>query len=230
MVRALAAAFAFLTVIFISAAILLPRLPPNWRPWGPPALDAPPTPFSHLQISHLSRNRDLCLAALNAAAQSTITPLPDRTMDGDCGYTNVVRIQEAPVSYNATTSTTCALAAALYWWELELQHRAEALLGQPLKRIEHVGTFACRSVNGKKGRGQSQHAFANAIDVSAFVLADGRRLVIAERWNAGGAEAAFVHAARDAACRYFNGVLSPDYNALHAGHFHLDIGPYLMCR
>jgi hypothetical protein len=32
------------------------------------------------------------------------------------------------------------------------------------------------------------------------------------------------------ACRFFNGVLGPDYNAAHSDHFHLETGGYDMCR
>jgi hypothetical protein len=43
-------------------------------------------------------------------------------------------------------------------------------------------------------------------------------------------EGRFLEAAHDPACRVFKGVLGPQYNRLHAGHFHLDMGPYLICR
>ena len=32
------------------------------------------------------------------------------------------------------------------------------------------------------------------------------------------------------ACRFFDGVLGPDYNAVHRDHFHLETGGYTMCR
>ena len=35
---------------------------------------------------------------------------------------------------------------------------------------------------------------------------------------------------RDKACRSFGSVLSPDYNAAHADHLHLDMAPWMMCR
>ncbi len=43
-------------------------------------------------------------------------------------------------------------------------------------------------------------------------------------------EAAFLREARDGACRYFNATLSPDYNAAHRDHLHLDQGRFRMCR
>ncbi len=39
----------------------------------------------------------------------------------------------------------------------------------------------------------------------------------------------FLRAVRDGACRFFGGVLSPDYNAAHANHFHFDMGWWKIC-
>jgi hypothetical protein len=76
----------------------------------------------------------------------------------------------------------------------------------------------------------SEHATANALDISGFVLADGRRITLRAGWNAGGAEARFLRAARDGLCDFFRVVLGPDHNALHADHFHVDQGLFLSCR
>ncbi len=76
----------------------------------------------------------------------------------------------------------------------------------------------------------SQHATANAIDVSGFTLNDGRKISLKADWTGDDAKAKFLRAARDGLCDWFNTVLSPDYNALHADHFHADMGPYLTCR
>ena len=40
----------------------------------------------------------------------------------------------------------------------------------------------------------------------------------------------FTRELRDGACGLFNGVLGPDYNAAHRDHFHLDNGPFRICR
>ena len=44
------------------------------------------------------------------------------------------------------------------------------------------------------------------------------------------ADAAFLRAVRDGACRWFDAVLGPDYNAAHADHFHFDRGGGRICR
>jgi hypothetical protein len=43
-------------------------------------------------------------------------------------------------------------------------------------------------------------------------------------------EGRFLDAAHDGACDFFNIVLGPRYNRLHANHFHLDMGGFRFCR
>ena len=77
----------------------------------------------------------------------------------------------------------------------------------------------------------SEHAVANAIDIRGFVLDDGRIVSLARHWSsAKGPEAAFLREVNDGACRFFNAVLGPDYNAAHRDHFHLDMGRWRVCR
>jgi hypothetical protein len=63
---------------------------------------------------------------------------------------------------------------------------------------------------------------ANAIDVTGFQLTDGRRISVLRDWPRASPEAAFLRDARDGASDLFATVLSPDYNAAHRDHLHLD--------
>lgn len=76
----------------------------------------------------------------------------------------------------------------------------------------------------------STHATADAIDITGFGLADGREISLIDDWDGDDAKAAFLRAARESACRWFVTVLSPDYNALHADHFHLQSKGWGACR
>jgi hypothetical protein len=93
-----------------------------------------------------------------------------------------------------------------------------------------MGSYSCRNVAGS-GR-LSAHATARAIDVSAFVLADGRRITVRQDWSGGSpAQQHFLRIVHDSACKRFGTVLSPDYNAAHTDHFHLEAGrPGGFCR
>lgn len=98
-------------------------------------------------------------------------------------------------------------------------------------RIESFGSFACRPVNNIEGNALSEHGRANAIDIGAFVLADGRRVSVRDGWNGSdAAQRAFLRQLHAAACRRFNIVLGPDANAYHHDHFHFDMGNGRYCR
>jgi hypothetical protein len=116
------------------------------------------------------------------------------------------------------------------WERHVLQPAAKKHFGEPVTGIEHFGSYSCRNVYGRPDATRSRHATAEAWDVAGFVLAGGRRIRVARDWKTTQPEAAFLREVRDGACRFFDGVLSPDYNMAHHDHLHLDRGPFRMCR
>ena len=91
-----------------------------------------------------------------------------------------------------------------------------------------MGSYSCRNVAGTARR--SAHSRAEAIDVSAFVLADGRRVSVLSGWNASRGEREFLRVVHKSACKRFGTVLGPDYNRAHHDHFHLEYGKGNYCR
>ena len=125
----------------------------------------------------------------------------------------------------------CPLSVATFLWLREVREHARARFGAELAKVHHMGTYSCRRQRGNGSGRWSEHAFANAWDVAAFELEDGRLIRVLSDWNGDdGDKVAFLRDVRDSACRVFNVTLSPDYNAAHADHFHLDMGPYSSCR
>ena len=127
-------------------------------------------------------------------------------------------------------AVACPLANSFAGWaRYGVDRAAQQILGSPLQRIETMGSFACRNVAGSNRR--SAHARAEAIDIAAFVLSDGRRVSVNDDWNGGtAAERAFLRVVRDSACKRFGTVLSPEYDAAHADHLHLEVGGRSFCR
>src|SRR6516225_2334468 len=76
-------------------------------------------------------------------------------------------------AYAATL--TCAMVPALESWRAEkVQTAAAVVYGQPVVEMHTLGSYSCRRMNNGTGTAMiSEHAFANAIDVSGFTLADG---------------------------------------------------------
>jgi hypothetical protein len=118
---------------------------------------------------------------------------------------------------------SCAVNAGLaLWLRHGVQPAAEEMLGSRVVAIEHFGTASCRRIGGSDSGRWSEHATGNAIDIGEFVLADGRRVSVLGHWPENDDRGAFLREVRDNGCDVFATVLSPDYNAAHADHFHLD--------
>jgi hypothetical protein len=208
----------------------LEKIPPNIIPWHRPTLDAKPGLFVHLQMRNLLADRASCLAALDHASEMSYTQVPDKTADVGCGFTNVVHVTRAPIAFDTQPDVTCSLAAGLYWWQRDVQTIAALELHTTITRIDQEGSYACRNVDSAPTGPRSEHATANAIDIDAFETADGRRITVVKDWGKPTPEGRFLRAARDSACGVFGEVLGPDYNALHAAHFHLDEADWIICR
>lgn len=134
------------------------------------------------------------------------------------------------VRFSAPFVATCPLAVGMAFFERQyLQPAAVEFFGERVTRIEHVGSYACRNVNHQHDAALSQHAHANAIDLTGFVLGDGRRITLA-RWDEPSLDASFLRRVHEGACRAFRTTLGPEYNVSHKTHFHVDMGPYRMCR
>lgn len=103
--------------------------------------------------------------------------------------------------------------------------------GGGLVGIRVPSHYACRTRNSRRGARLSEHAKGNAIDISAFILADGTTLTVLGDWN--GKQGKLMRRLHSSACGPFGTVLGPDSDRHHQDHFHFDVarhrgGPY--CR
>lgn len=177
------------------------------------------------RLAEAVRDPERCQTILREEGMA-FTPARDQTEGEFCIVANAVMLGATPVRTSpARPMMSCPLAAGfLLWTRYSVEPAAQAMLGSPLRQVDHFGVYACRRVyNQTEGR-VSAHARAQALDVAAFRLADGRRVAVERSWPAQGAEAAFLRKVRDDACKVFGSVLSPDYNAAHANHLHLEYG------
>lgn len=164
-------------------------------------------------------------------------PLPDQRFGGGCSALGAVQLRDIGVPVANLGAMRCGLAAKFAAWVREdVAAAARDQFGSQLVRIESFGSYACRNVVGAGGASSaagrlSGHAIANAVDVGGFVLADGRRINVLGGWTSPDpAVADFLRTIRRAACRRFGTVLSPDYNAAHANHLHLEDDGAGFCR
>lgn len=215
--------------LLLSAAILR-WAPPEDLPWKPLRLDDPVGLATGFKFARASADPALCRAVL-AEGRVRFVEEPDRA-SGGCATRNTVRLQSpaAPLSPAAPVMTCPEALAYAFWTRHAVQPAARAELGEPISRVEHYGTFACRNMYGRDTGLRSQHAFANALDVSGFRTASGRRVSVLHDFGDAGPEGRFLRRVRDEACPWFSAVLSPDYNAAHRDHLHLDRGRFRACR
>jgi hypothetical protein len=125
---------------------------------------------------------------------------------------------------------SCPVARAFSdWARFGVDRAARQILGSRLSRIETMGSYACRNVAGTERL--SAHARAEAIDVSGFVLEDGRRIDLKRDWHGGPpAVREFLRVVHSSACKRFGTVLGPAFNDAHADHFHLEGTGPKFCR
>lgn len=173
----------------------------------------------------------MCLADLTAAG-ARYELLPDRFFSAGCSATKSVKLLAVGIPVTNLGAVKCGLAVPFTQWvQTAVQQAARAWLDSPVVRIESFGSYACRPVNGMAGNKLSEHASANAVDISAFVLASGRRITVKDGWNGvDGNARQFLRALHQSACRRFRVVLGPEANAFHQDHFHFDMGPGPYCR
>jgi hypothetical protein len=199
------------------------RRHPEHLPWTPLSLAAPIGHFTGAKMARLTEDAPKCRQLLREAGAEFAAAPPIAA--GQCGYTDGVYV--VPNALLATgfqpakLIVACPVAAAMLVWEREIVRPAALRhFGTPIESIEHLGSYNCRRIAGSPN--WSEHATADAIDIAGFRLPDGRRIDILEDWQGKPADAAFLRDVRDGACGVFATVLSPDYNAAHADHLHLD--------
>jgi hypothetical protein len=140
-----------------------------------------------------------------------------------------------PYSLTATPNTSlfmdCSLAIALdaFTRRLVSQHR--------VTDIAHMGIYNYRCIAGTDPCRLSNHSFARAIDLAAFKDSSGATYSVLNDFVANGRPTCPIRASgakdqvlKEIACwmydsRTFNVVLTPNYNADHRDHFHVDLTP-----
>jgi hypothetical protein len=126
-----------------------------------------------------------CLHLLAPLTADVVPLAPIR--NGSCGTPAPVLLRSLGANEKVIVDPplliNCPMVVALNrWLEKTVQPAAHAAFGSPVARI--VGSsYACRNRYNLPNDPLSQHAFANAIDLPVFALADGRKIDIAQGWG-----------------------------------------------
>jgi hypothetical protein len=123
------------------------------------------------------------LAPLNAE----VVPLAPLAYGG-CGSPAPVLLRSLGggtdrVRFDPPLLVNCPVVAALNaWLQKTVQPAARADLGSPVASITG-SSYACRTPYNRPSDRLSQHAYANAVDLPVFVLADGRTISVTKGWG-----------------------------------------------
>ncbi len=189
-----------------------PSAPPPLYPAPPRQFGDPGPPLDLGAPVPTSDNRTPAPRPLTTNPPSTL-PLGPRVPR----YTGAVEVKPA-------ATLACPIVSVLDQWIAQsVQPAAFRWFGQPVVEIKQISSYSCRSMNGQPGAKISEHAFGNALDVAAFVLADGRVIKVKEGWRGLPEEQGFLRDVQGAACEQFTTVLAPGSNAYHYDHIHVDL-------
>lgn len=230
------AALLFLAIIAafgVPAALFHPDspLPDEWHPFEPLSISDPVTPLTAWKLRNAQQDPQLCLQVVEG--EIDFETLEDKIDSEFCGIAPRLRVQRIGRSRLSSLETTCATALTTAMWERHsVQPMASEILGSEIDEILHIGSYSCRMIRTPSGSGSnwSTHARALALDISGFRTADGRKIDLLSDWGSTSPNSEFLKTVRDDACDWFGLTLSPDFNALHADHLHLQVEGWGGCR
>jgi hypothetical protein len=113
-------------------------------------------------------------------------PLPP-IKEGLCGAPAPIRVRsigsDPKVTIDPPATMRCAVAdTVLGWLNTIVQPLAKERLGSPVVKLTNAAAYVCRNrYNGTKTP-LSEHALANALDVSEFVLESGESVKVLDHW------------------------------------------------
>jgi hypothetical protein len=162
--------------------------------------------------------------------------VPDIHGPGDCGGEDLVRLEaivlpdKRRVALKPAAILRCAMASAIADWIRTDMVPLAASLGSTISDLDNFDSFECRGRNRIVGARLSEHGRANALDVRAFKLANGRSISLTDRTVPRQLRETVLHSA----CTRFPTVLGPGSDWYHEDHIHLDLmerrGNYRICQ
>jgi hypothetical protein len=162
---------------------------------------------------------------LRLAELAEFKPAQPITGPGECSATDVVTLEAVllldhqRVVLSPAATLRCTMAEAVAQWVRNDVAPAIAELIAPVRGVEILDSFSCRTFNGISGAKMSEHGHANALDVHSFKLANGP---IVELTNVSVSKP-LREKIRNAACSRFSTVLGNGADAYHESHVHIDL-------
>jgi hypothetical protein len=227
-------AVAVLLLLAAQGSVLAQVPMPKPRPADAPAAEVPdseatkeaPTEDAKpaKQVSPEKPKPSACRQALTE--DTAIAPaIPDIHGPGGCGGQDLVRLEAIVLPDKHRVAVTppaplrCTMARAIAdWVRTDVVALAQKLGSEPAT-LDNFDSYECRSFNRIVGAHLSEHGRANALDVRAIRLADGRSIALTDR----SVPREIRESVRQSVCARFTTVLGPDSDWYHEEHIHLDL-------
>ena len=181
-----------------------------------------------VQVAMLNPGAGMAINAL-----TRMTPMP-AIVRGACSVAQPFKVSalgpngRSVLSPNATLDST--MIAGLVRWEAMVQAAAKKNFGEPVVAMHVAASYDCRTMNHRSRARLSEHAHANALDISGYITASGTDITVKRDFHGGGAKEAFLKDVHAASCSVFQLVLGPGSDGYHEDHFHMDMGHWKACR
>ncbi|ODM75504.1 extensin family protein [Bradyrhizobium elkanii] len=151
--------------------------------------------------------------------------IPDIHGAGGCGGEDLVRLEaivladKRKVAVKPAAILRCKMAAAVAdWVRTDIAPLAQSL-GGGISNLDNFDSFECRGRNRVAGAQLSEHGRANALDVRALGLANGKSISLTDRSVPRALRETVLHSV----CARFSTVLGPGSDWYHEDHIHLDL-------
>ena len=180
--------FALLVTLPLSARAEIDEVPP--LPDRKPAhVEGPVLPGDQPTIPWTSAEIDAAKAECDKLLKDVAIdyePLPP-IKEGICGAPAPILVKsigsDPKVAIDPPATITCPLAAGLFaWLKDKVQPEAKDKLGTEVVKLHNATSYACRNRYGGANTPLSEHALANALDVSDFVFASGDHVTVLDGW------------------------------------------------
>lgn len=214
-----------------------PQPKPSWSPRSPSAKPRP----SGVQTEAVAAKPSSC--DLSGVLFTAVPAIHGETSgDLGCGIEQPVAISGVQqgtltIAFPRKVTVSCKFAKVLTaWLKEEVAPVVRARFQLDLKGIRSGPGYQCRRRNNRPEGKLSEHALGMAVDIGGFELSDGTYISVEKDWGTSSAKGRFLDHIRKSACKRFTTVLSPEGDAFHKSHLHLDIGchgktcTYLICQ
>lgn len=173
---------------------------------------APPTKKEKRKKKRDAASMAGSVCGVPAIKGEEIAPIGSKV--GGCGVPEAVKVTSVSgVRLSQAATVDCSLAKQLNSWVDEV---AQPAFDGKLVELRVAAHYICRSRNNIKGARISEHGKGKAIDISGFVLSNGRLLTVQDNYNK------LLRGIYKAGCKYFKTTLGPGSDGYHEDHMHFD--------